>query len=69
MDALNLKNNNLENGQKKPCHVAERIFSMLNQGNLFEIHRILQELKDEEERKCVAQVFLEKFDFNFQKYI
>jgi hypothetical protein len=42
---------------------------MLNQGNLFEIHRILQNLKNEEERKCVINVFLEKFDFNFLKYI
>jgi hypothetical protein len=69
MDSVNLKNNMLAIGQKKSCHLAERIYRMLNQGNLFEIHKILQDLKNEEEMKCVVQVFLEKFNFNFQKYI
>jgi len=69
MDTVKLKNNKPEIGQKESCHLAEKIFGMLNQGNLFEIHRILQNLKNEEEKKCLLKVFVEKFDFNFQKYI
>lgn len=69
MDSVELKNNNPVIGQKKSCHLAERIFRMLNQGNLFEIHKILRDLQNEEDRNCVVRVFLEKFNFNFQKYI
>ena len=69
MNTVKLKNNKPEIGQNKSCHLAERIFRMLNQGNLFEIHEILNSLKSEEQRKCVEQVFVDKFDFNFQKYI
>lgn len=69
MDAVNIKNNMPEIGQKETCHLAERIFCMLNQGNLFEIHKILQQINNEEEKLCVIKVFVEKFNFNFQKYI
>jgi len=69
MDAVRLKNNNPEIGQKRSCHLAEKIYAMLNQGNLYEIHEILSHLENEDDRKCVIQVFADKFDFNFLKYI
>jgi len=69
MDAIKLKNNNREIGQKKQCHLAEEIYVKLNQGSLYEIHQILNQLDNEKDRKCVVRIFLEKFDFNFLKYI
>jgi len=69
MDTVKLKNNTPEIGQNNTCHLAERIFFMLNQGNLFAIHKILKGIDNEEEKMCVIKVFKEKFNFNFQKYI
>lgn len=69
MDAVSNKNNKPAIGQKQPCHLAEEIYAMLNQGSLFEIHQILSRLKNEKDRKCVIQLFIEKFNFNFLKYI
>ena len=63
------KINNTEIGQKKPCHLAEEIFAKLNQGSLYEIHQILSEVENEKQRKCIIKLFIEKFDFNFTKYI
>ena len=69
MDAVKLKNNMPEIGQNNSCLLAERIFCMLNEGNLFEIHKILKSFKNEDEKMVVVKVFVEKFDFNFQNYI
>ena len=52
-----------------PSQLAERIFVNLNQGNLYEIHQILDETKDEYERSNLVKVFVEKFNFNFLMYI
>ena len=69
MDQIKLKNNKREIGYKKQCHLAEEIYVKLNEGSLYEIHQILSQLENEKDRKCVIQIFLEKFDFNFLKYI
>ena len=69
MDAVRLKNNKPEIGQKKPCNLADEIYAKLNEGNLYEIHKILNQLEDENQRRCVIRIFLEKFDFNFLRYI
>ncbi len=68
MEPVKLNNNKPEIGQKS-CRLAEEIYSMLNQGSLFEIHRMLNNIEDEENIKCVVKVFIEKFNFNFLKYI
>ena len=68
MDSVKLKNNKQETGQKLSL-VAEKIYRNLNQGNLFEIHRILESIENEQEKSCVINVFIKKFDFNFLRYI
>ena len=62
-------NNNTEIDQKKTCHLAEEIYAKLNQGSLYDIHQILSEVENEKQRKCIIKLFVEKFDFNFTKYI
>lgn len=69
MDKVNVKNNKPAMGQKNPCYLANKIYNMLNQGSLYEIHQELQDLKNEHDRKCLIKVFVEKFNFNFIKYI
>ena len=68
MEPVNLKNKKPEIGQKS-CRLAEEIYSKLNQGSLFEIHQILNKIEDEDKKRCVVKVFIEKFNFNFLKYI
>ena len=68
MEPVKLKNNKPEIGQKS-CHLAEEIYSKLNQGSLFEIHQMLNKIEDEDKKRCVVKVFIEKFNFNFLKYI
>ena len=69
MDSGRLKNNEKLMAQKSNCQLAEEIFTMLNQGSLYNIHQLLQEMKSEDELKCLEKVFIEKFEFNFKKYI
>ena len=68
MDSSGLKKSNEEIGQQSR-QVAENIYKNLNQGNLFEIHQILNNLRDDHEKSCVINVFIEKFNFNFLRYI
>lgn len=69
MDSVRLKNNGRVNGQKSTCQLAEEIFAMLNQGSLYNIHQVLENLKNDDELKCLEKAFIEKFEFNFTKYI
>ena len=69
MDSGQLKNNEKLMAQKSNCQLAEEIFAMLNQGSLYNIHQVLQEMKSEDELKCLEKAFIEKFEFNFTKYI
>lgn len=69
MDVAKLKNRDLNISQRNPCHLAEEIYAKLNQGSLYEIHQLLSEVENEKQRKCIIKLFIEKFDFNFTKYI
>ena len=69
MESINLKNNKQSVIGQKQYEVAEKIYCMLNQGGLFEIYQILDDLKNEEDRKYVEQAFLSKYNFNFLNYI
>ena len=68
MDSVKLKNNKQDPGVKS-CKLAEKIYFNLNQGNLFEIHKILESIDNDYDKSCVINVFIQKFDFNFLRYI
>ena len=69
MDSESLKNNNKVIGQKTPLQLAEEIYTLLNQGSLYNIHQILQCLESDEDHDCLVKAFIQKFEFNFTKYI
>ena len=69
MDSARLKNNKRVRDQKSSCQLAEEIFALLNQGSLYNIHQVLAKVKSEDELKCLEKTFMEKFEFNFTKYI
>ena len=69
MDSVRLKNNRRVSDQKSTCQLAEEIFAMLNQGSLYNIHQVLEKLKNDDELKCLEKTFIEKFEFSFTKYI
>jgi hypothetical protein len=49
--------------------LAEDIYCKLNQGGLFEIYQIMDSIKSAQVRDSIEQAFVEKYNFNFQKYI
>ena len=69
MDSIQLKNNIQPGIGQKQHELAEKICHMLNQGGLFEIYQILENLKNDEDRKYVVQAFVSKYNFNFLNYI
>lgn len=52
-----------------PIEVAENIYMLLNEGSLFGICRIIENLKSKDEKKDVINAFKKKYDFNFLNYI
>ena len=52
-----------------PIEVAENIYMLLNEGSLFGICRIMENIKSKDEKKDVINAFKEKYDFNFLNYI
>lgn len=69
MESIKFKNNKQPDNGQKQYELAEKIYCMLNQGGLFEIYQILENLKNEEDRKYVVQAFMAKYNFNFLNYI
>jgi hypothetical protein len=49
--------------------VAKKIYMLLNEGSLFGICRIMENLKSKDEKRYVINAFKEKYDFNFLNYI
>ena len=52
-----------------PIEVAENIYMLLNEGSLFGICRIMENIKSKDEKKDVINAFKKKYDFNFLNYI
>ena len=69
MDLNKLKNNKSPDIGQKQHEIVEKIYCRLNQGGLFEIYQILENLKNEEDRRYVVQAFISKYKFNFLNYI
>ncbi len=49
--------------------LADKIYSLLNEGSLFEIYKIMENLNSAQDKKCIKDLFNTKFDINFIKYI
>jgi hypothetical protein len=49
--------------------VAENIYRLLNQGSLFSICEIMENLKSQDEKRYVINAFKEKYNFNFLNYV
>ena len=63
---------NIFNGAEfnfKPEETTEKIYVLLNQGDLYGIYRILDMLNDQKEKKFIIQAFNAKYKFNFLNYI
>lgn len=68
MEAIDHNNKKLKVSQKEIC-LAEEIYHNLNQGSLFEIYRLMEELEGKEKIYMIYQAFLERYHFDFRKYI
>ena len=68
MEAIDHKNNKSVISQKEFC-LAEEIFHNLNQGSLFEIYQIMDQLKGKDEESILERAFLERYHFDFRQYI
>jgi hypothetical protein len=68
MEAIDHNNKKLKISQKEIC-LAEEIYHNLNQGGLFEINRLMDEVKRKEKIGVIRQVFFERYHFDFRKYI
>ena len=69
MEAIKIMN---QVNQKKPkfhAEVTENIFILLNEGSLFSICKIMENLKSKDEKIDVINAFKEKYDFNFLNYV
>lgn len=49
--------------------LADKIYSLLNEGSLFEIYKIMENLKSVHDKKCIKDLFNTKFNINFINYI
>ena len=67
MEAID-HNNKSVISQKEFC-LAEEIFHKLNQGSLFEIYQIIDQLKGKDEESILERAFLERYHFDFRQYI
>ena len=69
MKTQNLQpSNKVDRGLNK-YRLAEDIYCKLNQGSLFEIYQILESIKTAQLKSSIEQAFMEKYNFNFKKYI
>ena len=69
MEAQDLKNYKKKHFSQNEYRLAEDIFCKLNQGSLYEIYQIMDRVKSVQMRESIKQAFVEKYNFNFQKYI
>jgi hypothetical protein len=67
MEAID-HNNHSKISQKEIC-LAEEIYHNLNQGSLFEIYRLMEELEGKEKIGIIRHAFYERYHFDFRKYI
>jgi hypothetical protein len=68
MEAIDHNNEKLEISQNEFC-LAEEIYHNLNQGSLFEIYRLMEQVEGKEKIGIIRQAFFEKYNFDFRKYI
>lgn len=59
----------LPNNDSRCCQMVEKIFALLNQGSLYDIYKMLDEMRNKGELSEVKDAFAEKYDFNFLNYI
>ena len=69
MKAQDLKNRKKKGISQKEYRLAAFIYCKLNQGGLFEIYQIMDSIKSVQVKDCIVHAFVEKYHFNFQKYI
>ena len=69
MDSIKLKNNNQGNGQQDSCSIADEIYHLLNQGSLYEIHQVWNQIESNEQKQFIHHAFVDKFNFDFLRYI
>ena len=58
-----------QNNSTSHTEVAEIIFCLLNEGSLFSICRILENLEPDDERRYIINAFKKKYDFDLLNYI
>lgn len=63
----NSKNNKPETEQE--LQIAKLIYIYLNQGNLYKIYKILDELEDPAREQKIEKIFMEQYNFHFRKHI
>ena len=49
--------------------IAEKIHTLLNEGNLYAISEITEGLNSNEETRLVVEAFIKKYEFDFRNYI
>ena len=69
MEALKFINQINQKNSIVHIEVAENIYKLLNEGSLFRICRIMENLKSKDEKRYVINAFKKKYDFNFLNYI
>ena len=69
MEAIKNMNQINQKNPKFHVEVAENIYRLLNEGSLFGICKIMENLKSNEEKRYVINAFMEKYNFNFLNYV
>ena len=69
MEALKFINQINQKNSIVHIEVAENIYKLLNEGSLFRICRIMENLKSKDEKRYVINALKKKYDFNFLNYI
>jgi hypothetical protein len=69
MKAQDLKNIEKKGIGQNEYRLAEDIYCKLNQGSLYEIYKIMDRIKSVQVRESIGQAFVEKYHFDFHKYI
>lgn len=69
MESLKTINKSNQNSSASHTDVSDIIYYLLNEGSLFSICRIMENLKLNDEKRYIINAFKEKYDFDFLNYV